>query len=103
MNPVESSLHQLNEPKPKETTSSKPSRKGGYSTASKSQSQHSLSREAAAGSNSYSQQKSYYNHSNLYISDHYSNNYVSSVTFVPANHKRGTSLRQYTSELANRQ
>lgn len=33
----------------------------------------------------------YSSHSNLYMNDNYSNNYVSSVTFVPANHRRGSS------------
>ena len=79
------------EPKPKEPA--KPSRKGGNSTSKGSS---HFSRDM----HNY-QQKSYYNHSNLYISDHYSNNYVSSVTFVPANHKRGTSLRQYLNSKPN--
>ena len=69
-------------------------------------SQSKLGRKSGPGgannrvSGGYNQQKNYYNnaadrlhtdrlHSNLYITDSYSNSYVSSVTFVPANHKRG--------------
>ncbi|UPR04217.1 leucine-rich repeat domain-contataining protein [Chloropicon primus] len=92
---AEPSSYHFDQPKPKEKDSKSDSRSRKSGAGKAAAATFGSSRDQLS---SY-QQKQYIhsnvNHSSFTLHDTYTNNYVSSVTFVPANHKRGTSLKQF--------
>ena len=86
---AEPSSYHFDHPKPRESKNEARGRKSGAGRAG----------SGSVGGHrdhlSYQQKQYIHSNSSLYINDTYTNSYVSSVTFVPANHKRGTSLKQF--------